>query len=125
MGERVSVVDYLVLDDGAPHLVARSWWREPLFVECVAGRIREALGDDRDRLPVVLTAHSLPRRVFETETDYVAQLHETGATVASAAGLGPTDVPDAEKHGSTITFLPLKHRQASRLEYAVADPVQQ
>ena len=38
---------------------------------------------------------------------------------------GPTEVPDAEKHGSTITFLPLKQRQASRLGYAVADPVQQ
>jgi ferrochelatase len=72
-----------------PHLVARSWWREPLFVDCVASRIREALGDDRDGTPVVLTAHSLPRRVFETESGYVDELRATGQRVAEAAGLPP------------------------------------
>jgi len=35
----------------------------------------------------VLTAHSLPRRVFETDREYVAELRATGERVAAAAGL--------------------------------------
>jgi ferrochelatase len=36
---------------------------------------------------VIFTAHSLPRRVFETEPDYVAQLRETAELVAARAAL--------------------------------------
>jgi ferrochelatase len=36
---------------------------------------------------VLLTAHSLPRRVADAEPDYLAQLRETAAAVAVAAGL--------------------------------------
>jgi ferrochelatase len=37
----------------------------------------------------MLTAHSLPKRVFEAEPEYIAQLHETAELVAAAAGLDP------------------------------------
>ena len=40
-------------------------------------------------LPVLLTAHSLPRRVAEQEPDYLAQLLETAEAVADRAGLSP------------------------------------
>jgi ferrochelatase len=40
---------------------------------------------------VLFTAHSLPKRVFESEPEYVAQLRETGDLVAAAADLGPSD----------------------------------
>jgi ferrochelatase len=72
-----------------PVTVARSWSTEPLFLESLARRVREALGDDDERTPVVFTAHSLPRRVFETEPSYIAELRATGARVAATAGLAP------------------------------------
>lgn len=69
--------------------VAREWHREPTFLDALAERIREALArfDDPERVPLLLTAHSLPRRVFEAEPGYVAQLHETADLVAAQAGL--------------------------------------
>jgi protoporphyrin/coproporphyrin ferrochelatase len=72
--------------------VAGSWFREPLFIAAIARRIGEALaalGVEGDRTPVVLTAHSLPRRVFENEAGYVRELRETAELVAARAGLSP------------------------------------
>lgn len=70
----------------APH-----WYEEPAFLEAVASRIREGLGRlpgaERDRAPVLLTAHSLPRRVAEAEPAYLDQLQRTAALVAGRAGL--------------------------------------
>jgi ferrochelatase len=68
--------------------IAAPWYREPGFVEAVAGRIREALADMPEGTPVLLTAHSLPRRVAEAEPAYLDQLRETAWLVATAASLG-------------------------------------
>lgn len=79
-----------LLSDGPSVTVAGAWHREPAFVDALAERVREALarlGDDADRVPVLLTAHSLPRRVYDAEPDYVAQLRETAELVAARAGL--------------------------------------
>jgi ferrochelatase len=74
-------------------VVAGAWHREPSFVEALAGRIQEALAAlapaDRGAAHVLLTAHSLPRRVAEREPDYLAQLSATADDVATAAGLAP------------------------------------
>jgi protoporphyrin/coproporphyrin ferrochelatase len=71
--------------------LAGAWYREPAFVEALANRIREALDalppGESDASPVLLTAHSLPRRVADTEPDYLAQLEETAHLVAAKAGL--------------------------------------
>lgn len=80
------------LGDGSPEVaVAGAWHREPAFVAALAGRIREALAAiepaDRRAAHVLLTAHSLPRRVAEREPDYLAQLRSTADDVAAAAGL--------------------------------------
>src|SRR5262249_5734881 len=40
-------------------------------------------------VPVLLTAHSMPRRVVDQEPEYVAALEETAAAVAERAGLPP------------------------------------
>ena len=40
-------------------------------------------------VPVLLTAHSLPRRVADQEPEYLAQLEETATSIAHAAGLPP------------------------------------
>ena len=72
---------------GVRVVMARDWYREPLFIAALAERIREALGGLDDGVPVLLTAHSLPKRIFGSEPDYVARLRETGALVAERAGL--------------------------------------
>ena len=70
---------------------AGAWHDEPAFIAALAGRVREALAsidpDERGRTRVLLTAHSLPRRVAEAEPAYLAQHHDTAASAASAAGL--------------------------------------
>ena len=43
----------------------------------------------RERVPVLLTAHSMPKRVVEKEPDYIDSLKETAAAVAELAGLPP------------------------------------
>ena len=68
------------------HLVP-AWHREPAFIEAVAGRISQGLEKLPDGAPVLLTAHSLPRRVAEAEPGYLDQLRETAQAVAAAAGL--------------------------------------
>jgi ferrochelatase len=72
-------------------VVAREWHREPPFIDAITERIGEALAAiaDRDRVPLMLTAHSLPKRVFDAEPGYVAQLKETAELVAAAARLSP------------------------------------
>ena len=76
---------------GAPAVTVRgAWHANPAFVEALASRIREALASTGDpAVPVLLTAHSLPRRVAEQEPDYLAQLEQTARDVAEAAGLSP------------------------------------
>ncbi len=73
---------------GAPLVrLAPAWYREPGFIAAVAERIREALAALPGGAPVLLTAHSLPRRVADAEPAYLEQLRETAEAVAAAAGL--------------------------------------
>ena len=67
--------------------VAGAWHLEPGFVAALAAQVRAAWSRF-GRPHVLFTAHSLPKRVFEAEPDYVAQLRETGTAIANAAGLG-------------------------------------
>src|SRR5205807_1368012 len=71
-----------------PVALAPAWHREPCFIGTLAASLRESLAGIPDAA-VVLTAHSLPKRVFEAEPGYIAQLRETGEAVAAAAGLVP------------------------------------
>lgn len=81
------------LGESAPDVnLAGAWHLETAFIDALAGRIAQGLAefppDERDAVPVLLTAHSLPRRVAEQEPGYVEQLQETAKAVAAAAGLG-------------------------------------
>lgn len=90
----------------APEVVlAHEWCAQPAFVQALAGRIREGLAALEERVedgtavpdggdattahpvPVLLTAHSLPRRVADEEPAYLEQLRDTAHRVAAAAGL--------------------------------------
>jgi ferrochelatase len=76
------------LDGAAPSVrLAPAWWSEPDFVGAVADRIRVGLADLPAEAPVLLTAHSLPRRVADAEPGYLDQLRATAEAVAAAAGL--------------------------------------
>jgi len=78
------------LGTDAPRVdLAPAWYREPAFIGAVSERIRDGLASLPDGAPVLLTAHSLPRRVADAEPDYLDQLRETAERVALAAGLPP------------------------------------
>ena len=84
------------LGDGAPDVVvAGAWHAEPAFVGALARRIVEALArlspDDRQAARVLMTAHSLPKRVAQQEPDYLGQLRATAEAVAVKAALGTRD----------------------------------
>jgi ferrochelatase len=70
-----------------------SWHLNPAFIDVLASRIRGSLSrfpnERRDRVPVLLTAHSLPKRVVDREPQYVEQLQETADAIAAAADLQP------------------------------------
>jgi protoporphyrin/coproporphyrin ferrochelatase len=72
-----------------PVMVAPAWHNEPAFVEALADRIRQGLAEcaHLGPVPVLLTAHSLPRRVADQEPGYLDQLQSTAESVATAAGL--------------------------------------
>jgi protoporphyrin/coproporphyrin ferrochelatase len=71
-----------------PARVVGAWHMNPAFIDVMASRIRQALAEyHRQPVPVVLTAHSLPRRVVDREPDYVEQLQETAKAIAAAADL--------------------------------------
>jgi ferrochelatase len=80
------------LGDGAPEVtVAGAWHEESAFVTALALRTTEALGrlpaEERESVTVLMTAHSLPRRVADQEPDYLAQLRATAEAVSARAGL--------------------------------------
>jgi protoporphyrin/coproporphyrin ferrochelatase len=71
--------------------VAEDWHLQPFFLEAIAEKVGEALEglplSVRDEVPVLLTAHSMPKRVVEGEPGYIRQLEETAAAVAELVGL--------------------------------------
>ena len=75
--------------------IAGAWHEEPAFNSALAHRVNEALGrlesDERKAITVLMTAHSLPRRVADQEPNYLAQLRSTAETVAAKAGLSNRD----------------------------------
>lgn len=74
-----------------PVAVARAWHDEPHFVAAMAERVEQALGTvpepERSTVPVLFTAHSLPRSVADGEPGYIRQLHDTAQAIAAAAAL--------------------------------------
>jgi len=71
--------------------IARDWHLQPYFLQAIAERIQQALdrfpSELRGRVPVLLTAHSMPKRVVEKEPNYINHLKETAAAVAELVGL--------------------------------------
>jgi protoporphyrin/coproporphyrin ferrochelatase len=71
--------------------MVRSWYREPAFVDFVAGRLLGTLegwdaSDPSTR--VVFTAHSLPERILVWGDPYRDELLDSARMIAEAAGIG-------------------------------------
>jgi protoporphyrin/coproporphyrin ferrochelatase len=71
--------------------IAGDWHLQPYFLQALAERLQQALErfpeDVRSRVPVLLTAHSMPKRVIDKEPGYIDNLKETAARVADLVGL--------------------------------------
>jgi len=85
-----------MIGDGAPEVVvAGAWHLVPSFVGALAGRVTGVLdrlpATDRRAMHILMTAHSLPKRVADQEPDYLAQLRATADAVAAQAGLTDSD----------------------------------
>jgi len=76
-----------------PVRVAGPWHDSPLFLDALTVRVRAAIEGlppgERDTVPVLLTAHSLPQSVVDKEPGYLDQVMETVRAVAERAGIGP------------------------------------
>ena len=70
--------------------VAGAWHTEPAFLDALARRVRAAIdaATTAGRPHVLMTAHSLPRRVADQEPGYLEQLRWTATAVADRANLG-------------------------------------
>src|SRR5258707_320759 len=71
--------------------ISGDWHLQPYFLQAVAERIQTALDlfpdDVRASVPVLLSAHSMPKRVVENEPNYINHLKETARAIANKVGL--------------------------------------
>jgi ferrochelatase len=71
--------------------IAGDWHLQPDFLLALAQRVQQGLDsfpeEVRPHVPVLLTAHSMPKRVIEKEPNYINNLKETAASVAELVGL--------------------------------------
>src|ERR1700674_862375 len=60
------------------HKLAGDWHLQPFFLQALAQRVEQALArypeDVRQHVPVLFTAHSMPKRVIEKEPNYISHL---------------------------------------------------
>jgi ferrochelatase len=73
------------------------WHLLPAYVEALADRVEAALAKfpagERERVPVIFTAHSLPQRIQEWHDPYPRELGETAAALARRLGLLLSEPP--------------------------------
>jgi ferrochelatase len=71
--------------------IAGAWHLIPEWIAALAERVSEALARldpaVRESIPIIFTAHSLPRPVVDRDPGYITQLHDTATSVACALDL--------------------------------------
>jgi ferrochelatase len=67
--------------------MAGSWHRTPAFLDALAERVEQALSRLGPEVPVLFTAHSLPRAVVDRDPGYLDQIAETIDAVVQRTGL--------------------------------------
>lgn len=82
---------------GVSATTVQDWHLDPAFVAALARRVEDGLAsfpvEARNSVPVLMTAHSLPKRVVDREAEYIDKLMATARAVAATAGL-----PDERWH---------------------------
>ncbi len=72
-------------------MIATDWHLQPYFLQALAQRVTQALDTFpaavKKQVPVLFSAHSMPKRVIDKEPHYIDDLKETAARVARLAGL--------------------------------------
>ena len=75
-------------------LISSDWHTQPYFIEALAEKIKISLNKfpkkERETVPVLFSAHSMPKRVIEKEPDYINDLKDTAKRVAKVLKL-PTE----------------------------------
>src|SRR5579872_2029571 len=70
---------------------ATDWHLQPFFLKAMAEKVQQALAtfpiETRKHVPVLFSAHSMPKRVIDKEPDYINDLKETAAEIAKIVGL--------------------------------------
>ena len=65
---------------------ATDWHSEPFFIQALAERVQQSLDtfppDVQKHIPVLFSAHSMPKRVIEREPNYIDDLKDTALQVA-------------------------------------------
>jgi ferrochelatase len=67
--------------------LAGPWHRAPAFLDALAEQVLQALAGLDPEVPVLFTAHSLPRAVVDRDPGYLDQIAETIDAVAERTGL--------------------------------------
>ncbi len=71
--------------------IATDWHLQPYFIQALAQKVTQSLEklprDVKRSIPVLFSAHSMPKKVIEKEPDYIQHLKETATAVAKEAGL--------------------------------------
>jgi ferrochelatase len=71
--------------------IAGAWHLMPEWIAALAERVEEALASlvpgVRSTIPIIFTAHSLPRPVVDRDPAYITQLRDTATAIATRLGL--------------------------------------
>jgi ferrochelatase len=70
---------------------ATDWHLQPFFIQAMAEKVQKALDifpeDIRKHVPVLFSAHSMPKKVIDKEPDYISDLKETASEIAKLVGI--------------------------------------
>lgn len=73
--------------------IATDWHLEPFFIQALAQKVQKSLNtlpkNIQKTIPILFSAHSMPKRVIEKEPNYINHLQETAAAVAKQLNLPP------------------------------------
>src|SRR3954469_22153763 len=75
-----------------PEMISiESWYTEPKFIQYWTGKVKETLQQmseaERDKVVLIVSAHSLPEKIIKMGDPYPDQLHETAQLIAESAGV--------------------------------------
>src|SRR5258706_7426775 len=72
-------------------VMAEDWHLDPFFIKALAQRVSQALkkfpSNVQNSIPVLFSAHSMPKRVIDKEPNYILDLKETAREVAKILAL--------------------------------------